>query len=153
MRLAALILPVAALVSSCGPFGDPGAPIAYVGTQSHSLAAVAVLMCGSERVLDIGVVEDVGRNVVTPGKTLWELRSSDDSGASLFYVDAPPSGFSVVVAATAPLTGDLAITVRTTRQSFIDGVTTHRLPVGRVSDHGHTKTIQQLPGLARSRCS
>jgi hypothetical protein len=116
------------------------------------LAAIAVETCGSERVLDIAVAKDVGGVVTKPGTTLWEIRSNDESGASLFYIDTPPSGFSVVVAASAPMTGNLAISVRTTRQSFLVSVTTGRLPVGRVSDRGHTKTIQQLPTMARSRC-
>ncbi len=123
-----------------------------IGGQPHSLAAVGVLLCGSERVLDLAVAVDVGKNVVTPGKVLWELRASDQSAASLFYINSPPTGFSVVVAAAEPLTGDVAVTVRTTRQSWTGGFTTDRLPVGRVYDHGHTKTVEQLPALARSRC-
>jgi hypothetical protein len=150
--LAALTVAVALVVCSCGPFGDPGAPVAYVATTSHSLGAIAVEMCGAERVVDISVAREVGRNVITPGSSLWELRSNDDSEASLFYIDSPPPGFTVALAAPAALTGDLVVTVRTTRQSFVEGISTSRLPVGGVYDHGHTKTLKQLPALTKSRC-
>jgi hypothetical protein len=150
--LALLLVVVAALVSSCGFVGDPGPPIALVGTASHSLEAVAILKCSTERVLDVAVSRDVGKSVVTPGETLWHVRATAQSAASLFYVDSLPPGFAVVTAAQGPLTGDLAITVRTTKYSWQVGITTKRLPPGAVYYQGHQKRLDQLPGLGKSRC-
>ncbi|MGH9041653.1 MAG: hypothetical protein ACRDZ3_15645 [Acidimicrobiia bacterium] len=57
-----------------------------------------------------------GGGVVT-GEVLWKIRSESGVQQSVFEVGETPDGFSVVAPATAslPATGELAVTVKTTR--------------------------------------
>jgi hypothetical protein len=143
----------AVAVASCDSIGDPGPPVAVLGTGSSTLDKVAVLTCQGERVLQLSIARDVGNPVTVPGAVLWAVEADGSSAASQFTVgEPPPPGFRVVVPSTAPISGRTVVLVTTTHGSFSAAFNIRHLPADSLLHAGERLRIGRLTSLTRQRC-
>jgi hypothetical protein len=149
----AVALPGVSVLASCNSVGEPGPPVAILGTGSSSLDRLAVLTCPGERVLRVAIARDIGNPIAVPGATLWSIQSDGSSAASQFAVAGPPPpGFKVVVPATGPLSGRVVVLVTTTHESFVAPFLVGHLAADRLLHAGRTFTADHLPSFTRERC-
>lgn len=121
--------------------GDPGPPIAVRGSGSDSLGGVLVLLCPNVGVLSVSISENTSKgSEMKPGKVLWRIEASEPSTISEFIPGVNPAGFNTIVAAPAAISGDIVISVQTTRKVDTAGVRIRALPEDAVRYQGREMT-------------
>jgi hypothetical protein len=151
--LAAVALTSVAFLSMCAVIGEPGPPIAVIGTGSSSLDGLVVLTCPGERVLQVTIAHDVGSPISKPGTVFWKVEADDASSVSRFMTEGPPPpGFKLIVPSGGPISGRVVVLVTTTHVSTSGAFRVRPLAVGDMLHSGHVVSIGQLPSLTRRRC-
>jgi hypothetical protein len=142
-----------AFLTTCGSIGDPGPPIAVIGTGSSSLDGVAILTCPDERVLQVTIAQDVGTAISKPGTVYWKVEADDTLFVSRFTTHGPPpEGFRLVVPSSGPITGRVVVLATTTHTSTSGAFRVRPLAIGEMLHSGHVLSINRLPSLTKARC-
>jgi hypothetical protein len=142
-----------AVLATCGSIGDPGPPIAVIGTASSSLDRLAILTCPGERVLQVTIARDVGTAISKPGTVFWEVGADDASPVSQFATRGPPPpGFRLVVPSSGPISGRVVVLATTTHTSTSGAFRVRPLEVGEILHGGHVESVRDLPSITKKRC-
>jgi len=149
-----LILSIGYSISACSLLpGDPGPPIAVLGSGSDALGGVLLLRCADEKVLSLTISENDSAGAgVKPGKTVWEIEASQPSTMSEFVPASEVAGFTTVVSAPPTISGDIVISFHTTRGTDMAGVRVRPLPRGVVRFQGRNMSKESFFAKSKDVC-